>query len=125
MWEAERVEKEGMFAILGGGNAGRRFVGKFTIWWPNGKKHIEGSYKRWVMNGIWKAWDENGTLVEMCVYKDHHPYHGIYVDWSWGKEPFRFLRQTRIERDRLVEYREEAPWFTPAEIMATLEGVDD
>ena len=41
---------------------------KYTNWHENGQKHYEGMYDKGKRKGIWKFYDENGKLVKEVDY---------------------------------------------------------
>ena len=42
--------------------------GKFTEFYPNGKKHFTGCFKNRLKQGTWMNWDPNGKLVYKVVF---------------------------------------------------------
>ena len=58
----------------------RRKDGPFTGLWPNGKKHVEGTYKNKELSGPYKEWHENGQICEEGSYIDGKK-HGRYKEW--------------------------------------------
>ena len=43
--------------------------GKWTTWWDNGERKIEGMYVKGVKNGFWHEWSKDGTMISEMVYK--------------------------------------------------------
>ena len=44
--------------------------GKWTTWWDNGERKIEGTYLKGVKNGFWHEWSEDGTMISELIYKE-------------------------------------------------------
>ena len=44
--------------------------GKWTTWWDNGERKIEGTYVKGVKNGFWHEWSKDGTMISEMVYRD-------------------------------------------------------
>ena len=51
--------------------------GKFTEWYENGQKKLEGHYETNRAEGKWTEWDENGQIIEEQYYKN-----GKLQDWK-------------------------------------------
>jgi hypothetical protein len=52
--------------------------GKWTLWYPSGRKAAEGEAFRGAKSGLWRVWDEYGTLRSEVTYRAVAP-----------KSPFR------------------------------------
>ncbi len=76
-FDLKNGEKEKMDAY------GRRIVyhlkdgeyhGKIVVYYPSGKVYITGNFKNGNKQGIFKKYNENGTLSQVVYYKDDEPY---------------------------------------------------
>ena len=54
--------------------------GKFTEWYENGQKKLEGHYETNRAEGKWTEWEENGQIIEEQYYKN-----GKLQDWKITK----------------------------------------
>ncbi len=43
--------------------------GKWTLWYPSGRKAAEGEAFRGAKSGLWQTWDEHGTLRSEVTYR--------------------------------------------------------
>jgi len=59
----------------------RKFHGKYTKWWENGKKEEECEYVDNQREGVRMRWHENGQMSLKCKYK-HGKLHGRYTKWD-------------------------------------------
>jgi hypothetical protein len=53
---------------LQGDYANGKQTGKFTWWHPTGQKQLEGAYVAGVLTGKWTRWNADGRVVEMGDY---------------------------------------------------------
>ena len=44
--------------------------GRWTNWWKNGKKKLEGEYRSNKKHGFWTEWDKNGIKYYESIYKE-------------------------------------------------------
>jgi hypothetical protein len=47
--------------------------GKWTLWYPSGRKAAEGEAFRGAKSGLWRVWDEHGTLRSEVTYRAAAP----------------------------------------------------
>ena len=71
----------------------RRKDGPFTGLWPNGKKHVEGTYKNKELSGPYKEWHENGQKRREATYKDGK-IDGLETTWyengqKWAEQAYK------------------------------------
>jgi hypothetical protein len=55
--------------------------GRWTVYYPNGKKNFERQYVNDVQNGYQRDWDENGNLIEEQWYRCGE-LHGVWKRWD-------------------------------------------
>ncbi len=56
--------------------------GKWTFWFSDGDKFVEGNYKDGSREGLWTEWHENGQKSQEGTYKENFRVG----DWTWWYE---------------------------------------
>lgn len=62
-----RAQRKGPI-VARGSYAQNMKTGRWTFWYPNGTKRMEGIYERGAKRGIWSVWFEQGTLKSRGLY---------------------------------------------------------
>jgi hypothetical protein len=58
--------------------------GKWTLWHANGRKAAEGEAFRGGRTGLWRVWDEQGTLRSEVTYRAVAPQHAVTTSAAIG-----------------------------------------
>src|SRR5258708_1659280 len=53
-----------------GGFSGSLLNGQYTAYYLNKNLKEQGSFKKGLKNGVWKTWNEDGTLNQASTWKD-------------------------------------------------------
>ena len=70
-----------------GGFSGTLLNGQYTEYFLNKNLKEQGIFKKGLKNGVWKSWNEDGTLSQGITWKN-----GLVV----SKTPFRFWKKLKI-----------------------------
>ncbi len=53
-----------------GGFSGKLLNGSYDEFYANNNLKQQGNFKKGLKDGVWKSWDENGTLTQVSTWKN-------------------------------------------------------
>ncbi|HTK19617.1 MAG TPA: hypothetical protein VL442_08900 [Mucilaginibacter sp.] len=79
-----------------GGYSGRLLGGQYSVFYPNKTLKEQGSFRKGLKVGVWKIWQEDGTLLAATTWK-----HGIDVTGKqrslWKRLPLIHKRHRGVD----------------------------
>lgn len=74
--------------------------GKSELYHPNGKKWIESNFKKGEYDGIFKAWNEQGDLLEWKEYKDGKVVRDYLAEGVSSEDNVQFSKTKGFSRNK-------------------------
>jgi len=69
--------------------------GPTLSWYENGRERYKGQFRDGVRVGIWRRWNNDGTLYAKGEYRNGKPWNGTFIDSTYAPFPTEYRNGVR------------------------------